>query len=153
MARKSRSTGVGRGNGAGSARTQFKDGMPSGNPLGRPRKPKQAPPRSLNEAIDAALRRVITATENNREKKMTQLQAMIELLVADYPKASYPSKLKLLQHLASLGENGYEQKPELPSNEVIHEFVARLAEEAERDQEYLRELQSLDYRITGAAVR
>ena len=47
--------GIGRGNGAGSARTQFSSGMPSANPAGRPRKAKVPPNASLKEAALKAL--------------------------------------------------------------------------------------------------
>ncbi len=94
--------GVGRGNGPGSARTQFKPGMPSGNPSGRPRKAKAAPSASLKEAALKSLAEVIQTTENGIARKRPQSEAMIMLLLAQYPSAKPREKIAILRYIGEL---------------------------------------------------
>ena len=125
--------GVGRGNGSGSAQTQFKPGMPSANPNGRPRKPKRAPNRSLKEAVLKGLGEQISTIENGVARKRSQTEAMIMMLLARFPSAKPREQIAILKYLGSLApEAELESNKDLPAN-AIHDFVAGLAREADRD--------------------
>lgn len=122
--------GVGRGNGPGSAKTQFKAGMPSGNPSGRPRKPKTAPSASLKEAALKSLAEVIQTTENGIPRKRPQSEAMIMLLIAQYPSAKPGEKIAILRYIGELApEAELMRRRELP-RDAVKALVERLAQEA-----------------------
>ncbi len=94
--------GVGKGNGAGSRQTQFKSGMPSGNPHGRPRKPKLEPDASLKDAALRVLLEQVVTTENGVKRKQSRVTAMIKLLLADFPLADTREKLAILKYVGTL---------------------------------------------------
>ena len=124
--------GVGRGNGVGSARTQFRSGMPSANPAGRPRKPKVAPNASFKEAALSQLAAVITTTEDGVARKRSRGEAMIMLLMADFQAAGPREKIAMLRYLGKLApEVELMRNRDLPKD-AINEFVSELAQEATR---------------------
>ena len=121
--------GVGRGNGPGSARTQFKSGMPTANPNGRPKRAKQAPNRSLKEAALRSLAGQVLTKENGVARKRTQPEAMMMLLLAEYPSAKLREKVMILKYLGSLApEIELERNRDLPPT-AIEDLVAALARE------------------------
>ncbi|MFW2830809.1 DUF5681 domain-containing protein [Sphingomonas sp. ID0503] len=88
MARK-RNTGVGRGNGEGSRRTQFKDGMPSGNPEGRRRSKARALANTdLARAFKKALTGDVFVSENGRKRKAPLTEAIALSLMDSFNKAN-----------------------------------------------------------------
>ncbi len=122
--------GVGRGNGPGSARTQFKSGMPSANPSGRPRRPKMVPSASLKEAVLRSLAEEIRTTENGVARKRPQSEAMIMLLLAHYPSARPREKIAILRYVGELAPQAeLIRNGELP-RETVKDVVERLAQEA-----------------------
>ena len=124
--------GVGRGNGAGSARTQFRSGAPSANPAGRPRKAKVPPNASLKEAVLTALAATISTTENGVARKRSQSEAMIMLLIAQFPSAKPREQIAMLKYLGDLApEVELMRNRDLPM-EAINDFITRLAQEAGR---------------------
>jgi hypothetical protein len=125
-----RGGGVGRGNGAGSAKTQFKAGMPSGNRLGRPRKAKAAASASLKEAALKSLAQLIHTTENGITRKRPQSEAMIMLLLTKYPTAKPREMIAILRYVSELApETELVRNGDLPKN-AIKNLVERLAQEA-----------------------
>ena len=121
--------GVGRGNGAGSARTQFSSGMPSANPAGRPRKAKVLPNASFKEAVLTALAASIATTENGVGRKRSQSEAMIMLLIVQYPAAKPRDKIAMLKYLGELApEAELMRNRDLPK-ETVANLVATLAKE------------------------
>lgn len=120
--------GVGRGNGLGSARTQFRSGMPSANPHGRPRKPKLAPNRSLKEAVLKGLGEQVSTTENGVARKRTQTEAMIMLLLAQYPSAKPREQLAILKYFGSVApEVELVSAPRELAANAVEDLVAALA--------------------------
>jgi hypothetical protein len=104
--------------------------MPSGNPHGRPRKPKRAPNRSLKEAVLNGLAEQISTTENGVARKRTQTEAMIMLLFAQFPSAKPREKIAILKYLGSLApEAELVNRPREISADAIHDLVAMLARE------------------------
>lgn len=121
--------GVGRGNGAGSAKTQFREGMPSANPAGRPRKAKVQPNASLKEAALAALSETIPTTENGVARKRLQGEAMIRLLIANFPQAKPHEKIAILRFLTDLApEAELMRNRDLPADAIV-KLVEVLAKE------------------------
>jgi hypothetical protein len=128
--KRMRGGGVGRGNGAGSAKTQFKAGMPSGNRLGRPPKAKAAASASLKEAALKSLAQLIHTTENGITRKRPQSEAMIMLLLAQYPSAKPRDKIAILRYIGELAPQAeLMRNGDLPKN-AIKDLVERLAQEA-----------------------
>lgn len=134
MPRKSRATGVGRGHGPGSAATQFKDGMPSRNPLGRPKKVKLPPARSLEEAIDRVLRRTVQMDDGSTKKTVSHLEAMIEVLLNSFPRATPSEKIRILQYCQELAPDVKLDRPPEICRESIQEFVRQLGAFAEQER-------------------
>ena len=128
MARKSRSTGVGRGNGFGSARTQYRSGMPSGNPNGRPRKEKLPPSRSFQQAMLRELARPGQGTVEGVEVEMPQFEAMTLSFINDYYRASPATKLRMLTACSQMAGDVVEADPQ-PTDETIRSVVEQLAAE------------------------
>ena len=121
--------GVGRGNGAGSAQTQFREGMPSANPAGRPRKPKLPPNASLKEAALAALSATIATTENGVARKRPQGEAMIKLMIANFPQAKPREQIAILKYLGGLApEAELMRNRDIPMDAVV-KLVEALAKE------------------------
>lgn len=131
MARRSRATGVGRGNGAGSARTQFRNGMPSANPNGRPRKEKELPARSIADAIEKILWRDMDVTDRSGTRKIPQFQAMLEYAVADFPRCSPAARLRLLQFCIDAAPEVLHAPPPAPDADRLRTFLETLAKEAD----------------------
>lgn len=131
MPRKHRpGDGVGRGNGPGSARTQYKPGMPSGNPFGRPSKPKTVPSASLKEAVLKHLAEEIRTTEDGVARKRPQSEAMIMLLLAHYPSAKAREKIAILRYFGELApEAELMDNRDIPKD-AVNDVVERLAQEA-----------------------
>lgn len=122
--------GVGRGNGLGSATTQFKSGMPSANPHGRPRKAKTVPSASLKEAALKHLAEEIRTTENGVARKRPQSEAMIMLLLAHFPSAKPREKIAILRYVGELApEAELMRNRDLPKD-AIKDLVEKLAQEA-----------------------
>lgn len=122
--------GVGRGNGAGSAQTQFKTGMPSANPHGRPRKPKLEPNRSFKEAMLRSLAENVSTTENGVARKRTQTEAMIMLLIAQYRCAKPREMLAILKYVGSIApEVELASAPRELTPNAVEDLVAALARE------------------------
>jgi hypothetical protein len=135
MPRKREATGVGRGNGLGSRKTQFKGGMPSGNPNGRPRKPKPAPSTSFADAARKLLSEEMDVqTGIRRTKRMPRFDAAIRVLMSEFGDASFKDKLAFIKMFSSVGMVA-ETVPFEPSEDTIMAIVEELAEEARRDQE------------------
>jgi hypothetical protein len=121
--------GVGRGNGEGSKRTQFQDGMPSRNPNGRPRKPKREPNASIKDAVSRELRQLITVRENGVEEQRSQTDAMVMLMFAQFSKATIREKIAILRYAADIApETLNDRKHEAPADALIA-LVERLAQE------------------------
>ena len=123
MPRKSRATGVGRGNGVGSGRTQFRDGMPSGNPSGRPKKIKVTPPASIQEALSRAMQRPIVMREGSREKTLPQFEAMIEVMLNDFPRASLNQKIRLLTLCMSIAPDLEQGREPETQGDALQKFA------------------------------
>lgn len=136
MPRRSRATGVGRGNGAGSARTQFKEGMPSGNPRGRPRKAQEEPPQSMLEALGQALRQPTEMRDaNGNRKAVTMFTAMTEVLLNDFPKASPAIRLRIFNMLLAHSCSIPLAPPPQPEPATVEALVERLAKHYRRSHE------------------
>jgi len=133
--------GVGRGNGAGSQRTQFKAGMPSGNPHGRPRKPKLGPDASLKDAALRVLLEQVVTTENGVKRKQSRVMAMIKLLLADFPVGNTREKLAILKYVGTLVPEAVLARSR--DNEIsptaIEDLVKTLAEEGILNEKLARE--------------
>lgn len=121
--------GIGRGNGAGSARTQFSSGMPSANPAGRPRKAKVPPNASLKEAALKALAASISTTENGVARKRSQSEAMILLLIAQYPAAKPREQIAMLKYLGELAPEAEQMRNRDLPKDAVANLVAMLAKE------------------------
>ena len=122
--------GIGRGNGTGSRRTQFKPGMPSGNPNGRPRKPKLAPDASLKDAALRVLLEPVVTTEGGVRRKLPRADAMLKLLVASFPDCDAREKLAILKYLGVLvPEAQLAGAPRRITANAVQDFVAALARE------------------------
>ncbi len=133
--------GVGRGNGAGSRRTQFKSGMPSANPNGRPCKPKLGPDASLKDAALRVLLEQVVTTENGVRRKQSRVTAMIKLLLADFPVGNTREKLAILKYFGMLvpeAELTRNQDNQI-SPTAIDDLVKTLAAEGLHDEELARE--------------
>lgn len=122
--------GVGRGNGIGSARTQFKSGMPSANPYGRPKRAKQAPNRSLKEAVLKGMGEHISTIEDGVARKRSRTEAMIMLLFAQYRSAKPREQIANLKYLGSIApEVELDSAPRKITASAVHDLVAALARE------------------------
>ena len=99
--RPSRATGVGRGNGAGSRATQFQDGEPTRNPHGRPRRRPRPPAPDLLSILRDALSAKVAVTRNGRPEMMVQSRALVETVLASFPKASLSEQVRLLKFFAA----------------------------------------------------
>ena len=76
--------------------------MPSGNPHGRPRKPKLGPDASLKDAALRVLLEQVVTTENGVKRKQSRVMAMIKLLLADFPVGNTREKLAILKYVGTL---------------------------------------------------
>jgi len=76
--------------------------MPSGNPHGRPRKPKLGPDASLKDAALRVLLEPVVTTENGVRRKQPRVTAMIKLLLADFPLGTTREKLDILKYVGML---------------------------------------------------
>ncbi len=137
MARKAKGSGVGRGNGDGSVKTRFKAGMPSANPHGRPRKPKDPPTKSLMDALERKLNQRVKGQIDGREVEMPTHQAMTEMVVEDFfrPSTSASTRLKILNAILSMAPNLAGPASTDPSEQTIAEVLAMLAQEADEQEE------------------
>lgn len=133
--------GVGKGNGAGSRQTQFKSGMPSGNPHGRPRRPKLEPDASLKDATLRVLLEQVVTTENGVKRKQSRVTAMIKLLLADFPLGNTREKLAILKYVGTLVPEAAltRNRDNQISPTVIEDLVKRLAAEGILNEELARE--------------
>ena len=77
--------------------TRFKPGQ-SGNPRGRPRKPKP-----IQDLLMAELNRRVMIQENGRERKLPKLELVTKRLVNDAIQGEYPA-LRLLIDLLRVAE-------------------------------------------------
>lgn len=130
-----RPTGVGRGNGEGSKKTQFQRGAPSANPHGRPRKEKVAPATSIDEALAREIAKTITTYENGFPRRMTQAEAMAKLYLSKFQSGSMNEQHQVLRYIAQ-----HVPPPDPPAAQGLDEggarkLVERLAEEAKKDRE------------------
>ncbi len=82
--------------------TRFRPGR-SGNPLGRPRKPKP-----IQELLATELRRRVAIRENGREQKLQKLELVVKRLVHDAIQGNYPA-VRLLIDLIKVTEEGSDQ--------------------------------------------
>lgn len=131
MSRK-QASGVGRGHGAGSRRTQFQEGMPSRNPKGRPRKPKEVPSKSLMQALGRQLTQMVDTYDGGKRKRMAGFDAIASVMMHRLATASLRDQLSFARVIA--------QQPEAfapdhqPSPETIADFVRELASCHEADE-------------------
>jgi hypothetical protein len=79
--------------------TRFKPGQ-SGNPLGRPRKPKP-----IQDLLATELRRTLVIRENDREQKLPKLEIVVKRLVNDAVQGNHPA-VRLLIDLLKVSEEG-----------------------------------------------
>ena len=79
--------------------TRFKPGQ-SGNPLGRPRKPKP-----IQDLLATELRRTLVIRENDREQKLPKLEIVVKRLVNDAIQGNHPA-VRLLIDLLKVSEEG-----------------------------------------------
>lgn len=135
MGRCSRGAGVGRGNGPGSAKGQFKSGRPSANPHGRPRKPKPEPNGSLRDAAQRELGALVDIFENGVRKTVPQPEAMMRTLTARFSKAPVKDQIQIIRFFLSVVPSALEQRSPLPPQDSIAAFIEKLADEARREQE------------------
>ena len=77
--------------------TRFRPGQ-SGNPRGRPRKPKP-----VQELLAMELRRRVVIRENGREQRIPKLELVMKRLVNDAIQGSYPA-VRLLIDLIKVAE-------------------------------------------------
>ena len=136
MPRKSRSTGVGRGNGPGSEKGQFKDGMPSRNPLGRPKKEKPTPPASLQDALARKLGATVRVMMDGKTIEMLQYEAMVEALMIDFGlRSTSPAmRLRILKECISIVPTIASQATLRPDPEALEEVVKMLAEQHDENE-------------------
>lgn len=127
-----RNTGVGRGNGSGSKATQFRDGMPSANPHGRPRKPKPAPSGSLVEAMAKRLRETVRTREDGVSRKRSRADAMALDLLSRFGGGSISEKLAIMRYIHQIRPGPDDSPPAELSATAIEDFVAELAAEARK---------------------
>jgi hypothetical protein len=134
MARETGS-GVGRGYGPGSVKGQFKTGMPSKNPNGRPRKPKREPDASFKEAAHRELSTLVDVFENGVRKSVPLPEAMLRALTAGSHKHTPRNQAAIIRLLIELAPTSLQERSPLPSPKAIKDFVQKLADEHRRDQE------------------
>ena len=79
--------------------TRFRPGQ-SGNPRGRPRKPKP-----IQDLLATELRRRVAIRENGREQKVQKLELVVKRLVHDAIQGNYPA-VRLLIDLIKVTEEG-----------------------------------------------
>lgn len=123
--------GVGRGNGRGSKATQFKDGMPSANPFGRPCRPKRHPNASLQDAVAEGLTAIISTRENGVVRKRPRAEAMILALLSRFPSATARDQIMILRYLGEIAPTALQERERDLAPDAVEEFVAKLAKEAE----------------------
>jgi len=82
--------------------TRFRPGQ-SGNPLGRPRKPKP-----VQELLATELRRRVVIRENGREQRIPKLELVMKRLVNDAIQGNYPA-VRLLIDLIKVAEESSDQ--------------------------------------------
>ncbi len=95
--------------------TRFVKGQ-SGNPCGRPRKPKPEPPRLsdalLDEFLEKEAYRSIALRENGQAIELPAIQAVLRALVTDAIKGKRLSQKYLLEHVARTEEHHFQRKVE-----------------------------------------
>lgn len=121
--------GVGRGHGSGSKSSQFKTGMPSANPSGRPRRAKRLPTSSLKDAVAAELASMISTRENGVTSKRTQAEAMILLLFARFPSATVREQITILRYVGGIAPTALQESNHDFSPDAVRQFVEGLARE------------------------
>jgi hypothetical protein len=82
--------------------TRFRPGQ-SGNPRGRPRKPKP-----VQDLLATELRRRVVIRENGREERIPKLELVVKRLVNDAIQGNYPA-VRLLIDLIKVTEEGSDQ--------------------------------------------
>ncbi len=82
--------------------TRFRPGQ-SGNPRGRPRKPKP-----VQELLAMELRRRVAIREDGREQKLQKLELVVKRLVHDAIQGTYPA-VRLLIDLIKVAEESSDQ--------------------------------------------
>ncbi len=82
--------------------TRFRPGQ-SGNPRGRPRKPKP-----IQELLAMELRRRVAIRENGREQKVQKLELVMKRLVNDAIQGNYPA-VRLLIDMLKVAEESSAQ--------------------------------------------
>jgi hypothetical protein len=130
--------GVGRGNGAGSQRTQFQAGGPSGNPKGRPRKRRLPPATSLLEVLQRLLGEVTDVSVGEDEygeplytKRMRRLDALGESMMSKLGNASLREQTAFIRQLG--GFDSVALRASVPSLVPDLSVFEDLRKEAERD--------------------
>lgn len=115
---------------------QFKPGR-SGNPEGRRRKRKRAPPSDLSESICHALLKEQRAQVNGREMLVPGFVLLGELLVRDALNASFKDRLLLIRYFVESGI--CERLREIQEEEKEEEPIF-----SDEDRAYIQRLR-LDY--------
>lgn len=102
MARKSRATGVGKGNGEGSRRTQFSHDDWPGNRAGRPRKTAGTlKDQSIAAAMVRELNKPWSIEVNGVKTKIPAAEAMSLILIEDFKTATTPQKIMIRKYFES----------------------------------------------------
>jgi hypothetical protein len=97
--RRSRATGVGRGNGEGSRVSQFKEGEPSRHPQGRPRKEATPVDIDLRSVIRRQLATPVAVRQNGISTMVPQGEALVSLMLANCRNAKPREQLAIMKFL------------------------------------------------------
>lgn len=113
---------------------RFQKGQ-SGNPKGRPKKDWSKDNRSMNELLSEIANELVKVTINNIERWVPKRVAISMKLMNDMLTEPATQRLKAYQALYAMGAFDQSVERSAPSYEARQKFLARLAEEADDDEE------------------
>ena len=130
MSRRPTPSGVGRGNGTGSLRTQFKSGMPSGNPAGRPRRPKVvSDPTDFGAALARVMASSVDVNVDGRRRKMPRVDVVARNYLETMMRGSPQAQTAALKFIFGAGGAAAElRNGDIPAS-AIADFVEGIAAE------------------------
>lgn len=89
-------------------KNQFKKGK-SGNPSGRPKRPKPKPPLDFQSNLIAELKSLITITEDDKKKKITKFEALMKSVIAEALKGDKTARKYVVDFLQKLPKYAFEE--------------------------------------------